>query len=619
MATVRVEYADFNDLSNIPPLGDSRYVKNYTRAEFFANIAFWAGEGGYILSVDHYEDGVRHCGNWWGTHTTVPGQGQTSYYEPAKVSFLENMKHVTDKPIGAQTTTTELRIDSAGRISYAQATKPYLELDYDPVPITVTTPAVSAFSKDRPFTLTWVHGGSPQYEYEIKYTHNGNETTVKVQSDAQSHTFATGTLPEGIITYQIRLSNGFIKSDWTPEKTFTTYSHKVTTLEPSGVAQNKDTPITATWESNDPQLQYEFKYARDGIYKPVITGTTLKKHVFPANTLDIGTVTMQVRTYNGHVWSEWKTATFITFGKPATPVITSPITFDTAYPIFEWEVAGQTGYNMQILDDETVIYDTGDMISNVRLHAIAKALDNNKTYTLRLSIKNQYGYNSDFATQTFSIAYEELQRPSFTLFADYVNGAHIIDITNIESELFKECEVHRREKGEDWIRIAKGLPRVTQFRDITTRSNLTYYYKVRAVSTADGIIDSDVKLSYTQLKYAQLLDMYTNEVTTLKSNFKRNITLEQDMSEKFYAGRRTPVANYGEKKYKVINISFAVKTFTEKELFENLYYSRPTLLYRDNRGEKLYCYISQKPKITPTKNYWTIEFALTEQSYAEGV
>ena len=624
MAKVRITAQDqvdtvgWYDFSEIPPLDDMRYVSSYTSATGYAKISWWTQLG----EVRRTSWGFR----WYKDGVFQKSQTKNDSASPLtawrNINLKTFMGEVTDRATDAGL--TRLDIDYyASELRFDEGF-PYIEIDYVPIPITVSSPSLNnvSLSKDKPIILSWVHGGSPQHEYEIKYIHNGIETIKKVQSNVQSHTFAIGELPEGKITYQIRLSNGFIKSEWTPEKSFTTYTFKVISLEPNSVAQNKDKTIKAEWAGNDPFTQYEFEYTQGGVIQPKITGTTTNNYVFPANFFGVETVTLRVRLHNGYVWSDWKTVTFFTYGKPATPTLTLQAEYDTATPTFTWGSVGQVSYRLQILKDEIVILDSGDVYSSSKSHKFDTFLSNNATYTARLSISNQYEYASDWTTKTFKVVFDELQTPYFDMFADDKLGRILFNIYNAEGQTdFGHCELYRREYGqEDWLRIATNLPLITTYTDYTCRSGVLYEYKARAIATNGGYTDSDIGLKRVKMRNTMLSDTANyDDYVVLIHNPKKARNFNKETHAMQYNGSRKPTFEFGDARFQTMKINFKVDEATLDKLFD-LHYSNNILMLRDSRGKKIFGYISSDIDVTDADFMkYDVSFNFTETNYDEGV
>lgn len=620
MAKVKIEAISgsgttwFYDLSNIPPLDDNRYVEQYNKT--IANVKIlWRYNMGPDTrwGIIHKIDGEEHC-------RKVTNGSETPAEAWRNIDISEMMIHVTDREPGDGLTQLDVYYYDSVKVDEGN---PYLEVDLITIPITVSNPSLSnvTLSRDKPIILTWEHSGSPQYEYEIKYIHNGIETIKKVQSNAQSHTFTIGELPEGKITYQIRLSNGFEWSNWTPERTFTTFANKVISFEPDGVAQNKDYEITATWSSSEPYTKFEFEYSY-GQGTNLITGTTESSYVFPDNFFGVETVGMRVRTYNGYMWSEWKTASFITYGKPETPALTIQNEYDTATPTFTWESTGQVSYRLQILKDEILVLDSADVYSSIKEHTFATALENNVVYTARLRIKNQYEYASDWDSKEFKIVFQELQKPRFDMFGDDNLGRVMFNIYNAEGQTdFAYCELYRREYGgTEWTKIATDLELNSMYTDYTCKSGILYEYKASAVSLTSGYTDSDIALKEVKLRNTMISDTtdYNNYVVLIH-NPKKSRAFAKEIYAMQYSGLTAPKFEFGDVEYVSMNISFTVDGKTLDRLLD-LYYSNNTLLLRDNRGKKIYGHISSEPNVEDAEFMkYTVNFPFTETNFNEGV
>lgn len=622
MAKVRID-AQYNvpdhstckyDLSKIPPLDDSRYVSSYKSTKAYMYIS-WIYDG---HDIDRYYGIIHKVGTTEHCRKTTQGP-----YEPRgawrEVDITEMMKHVTDREIDTGLTrldvyyfSSNIRVTDGG---------PYIEIDFEAIPITVSNPSISniSLSKDKPITLTWMHSGSPQHGYEIRYIDNGDEITKYVESNIQSHTFEVGELPKGKISYKIRLFNGFEWSNWTEEKTFTTYGNDITSIEPNKIAQNKDKPIVVMWSTADTQTQYRLKY-KQGLNINTITGTTAKTHAFPANFFGNGTVELTLEIFNGYVWTT-KTTEFMAYGAPPNPILTTLDVYDTATPIFTWTASEQVSYRVQVLKDGMIILDSTDIYSSSQKYKFASVLENNTIYTVRLRVKNQYEIESEWVTKTFAATFTELQKPNFDMFSNDKLGAIMFNIYNATGQAdFKHCEILRREYGKsEWNKIADNLGLISTYTDFTCKSGILYEYKVRAIGTSGGYADSDIGIKETTLQNTMISDTTDfNNYVVLTHNPKKTRTLIKESHAMQYSGLNSPKFEYGDINYVSISISFKVDEATLKKLF-GLYYSNNMLLLRDNRGKQIYGHIGDQISVEDTDFMkYNISFNFIETDY-EGV
>jgi hypothetical protein len=85
------------------------------------------------------------------------------------------------------------------------------------------------------------------------------------------------------------------------------------------------------------------------------------------------------------------------------------------------------------------------------------------------------------------------------------------------------------------------------------------------------------------------------------------------------AGCTAPRVEYSDEKYRTLDCSFFVPARDAKRLVD-LYYSAAMLLFRDNRGRKLFGCISSYPKIKDSAYGWAVvQFTFTELDHREAV
>ena len=162
------------------------------------------------------------------------------------------------------------------------------------------------------------------------------------------------------------------------------------------------------------QLAFDLQISADGV-----TYTSLASHVTQTDTYyeatlnTSGTLYWQVRAYNqDDVASSWSTAvTFINNIPPSAPTITSVTT--TGRPTVSWTSNDQIAYQVQVLNGDQIIEDSGAVYSSEKEYQTQEYLPDG-TYTIRVKIFNIYGKDSDWATALYTQS-AQLTAPEFTL------------------------------------------------------------------------------------------------------------------------------------------------------------------------------------------------------------
>jgi len=393
-------------------------------------------------------------------------------------------------------------------------------------------------------------------------------------------------------------------------------------LQPFGQEIDDET-VTATWAFNstgrgETQKNFELMYKCEGAEWTTITGGTESSYTFP--NLTAGTVLWKVRVQSTlNVWSDWSTeASFTYITAPAKPTITSGTSFDISHPTITWISSGQTAFRLQVTEGTEIYFDTQEITSTATSYALEKALENKKTYTLKLRIKNRFGLWSDWAEQTITTFFAEPNQPSFRLFVDYTRASVHILVTNpITSEIARN-EIYRKRYNEiEWTKI--GEVEVNgKFIDYTLTHNTQYEYKVRAMAEEGGYKDSNIQNTSVKVNNTQLANTqdYTQWVE-LKYNPSRTHTKTYTKTLVHYAGRTKPVVIRGQQQNWTMQLSFVITKEEVVNALLDLVDTQEILLLRDSRGRNKYVFITSEPQITEQINprIWEVSFEVTEVDY----
>ncbi|HHX61365.1 MAG TPA: hypothetical protein GX707_11745 [Epulopiscium sp.] len=595
------------DYSHLPPMNDKNIVEKYSISFYW----YQNKDLGRPESPSSYEP---YAYDWrdgkWVYVTYFPGYYAFGNKGWRSVTLTSKMTPTTNK-IGGAVSLNEL--DQA----LGTATTPYININYTLKSVNVTLDNVTNKKENEDVTLSWT-SDVIQTNYEVRYTNVGITKDLS-GTTAEGITIGKYTLKPGKLEYEVRVSNGYNWSEWV-KGSIDILEHPIhLTLEPNKIAQNKDKDIVVMWSSTDPQIQFKLLYS--GTVSGEIVGTTAKSHIIPFKTFGNGMVDLTLQSYNGYVWTE-KKASFMAYGAPPNPVLTISVTYTTARPRFTWTATDQVSYRLQILKDGVLVLDSSDAYSSIKNHMFSNVLENNTSYTARLRIRNQYEIESEWVSKAFTVAFTELQKPNFDMFANDRLGTIMFNIYNAIGQVdFSYCEILRREYGQTvWAKIASNLPLTATYTDYTCRSGVLYEYKVRAIGTSGGYSDSEIELKQVSLRNTMISDTtnFDNYVVLIHNPKKSRVFTKQTHAMQ-YSGSKTPNFEFGEVRYVNMNISFTVDEKTLDKILD-LYYNDNILLLRDNRGKKIYGQISGEPSAEDADFMkYTVSFNFTETNYIEGV
>ena len=401
-------------------------------------------------------------------------------------------------------------------------------------------------------------------------------------------------------------------------------------ISPKSETKRNSEAIRFEWqyqsEANDTQTKFDLQWSsNNGATWNTITQVTPNQYYdMPANTLPVGSILWRVKTYStdGLVSEYSDQAAFTAAGKPDTPVLTKPnATENTSRPLIAWTATGQVMYQAQVLQGSNVVWDSGEVASTSGEVQAGTNLSDNTSYTAKVRIKNQYDLWSDWASKAFTVDFELPNKPTFDIVKDLVRASIRLTVTNPTPDGtggFSYNEVYRRKVNGSWVKIASNIARNGTYEDCAMASSQPYEFMIRTIGTY-GYMDSDIKYADIRVRNSQLASISDKGVyVPLIYDPKRNISLNIDRALMKFAGREKPVSEFGESKDFGIAMSFVIKDIEDLDILMALVESGETLLYRDNRGRKIYCTIGGL-SIDEERKYWTVSFAIAEVSHQEGV
>lgn len=489
--------------------------------------------------------------------------------------------------------------------------------------------------------ITWTATGHNYYEvsaYDVNgvllYFVSGNTAAVSCMIPA-------GELGEGTVKIAVKVGKrltsfnsnnaciGLLSDAVEYIAEFTRLKPIITGLEPNGINQMKNQPITVYWTCEN-QSSYYLVVSQEGVEKATFSGTTQKSNSIPANTLENGMTSIQLTVTYVPTWAQssedyvtaMQTVSFGAYGPPPDPVLTMSSNYNTSRPVITWTASEQISFQAQILKDNVLVLDSGEVYSTTNSYQFDEALGNNSSYVVRLRVKNAYDLYSNWVNSTFHVSFAELQQPFFSLFGNDTTGSITIDLENAPGQPeFNYSEVYRRElPNGDWLRIATGLDQKDTYVDYTCVSGSFYEYKVRAVDANDGYSDSN-----TAYKSVTVRDSWLFNAADCSDNIRliynpgRKFSYVREAYEMVYSGLEAPKVEYGESKYLTGSFSFFLLDNADKEKLLHLYRDTDLLLYKDSRGKKIYGYISSDISENDLSYGIEVSFSFTELHHVEGV
>ncbi len=231
-------------------------------------------------------------------------------------------------------------------------------------------------------------------------------------------------------------------------------------------------------------------------------------------------------------------------------------------------------------------------------------------YTFDLSIINYYNLESKPTTGTIFV---QTQKPS-KIGATYEILNHGVKFKFIPQGVSKFYILR------DGIPIKK-LTTETEWIDYAVNGNATY--NIRAIDANDNFNDSEDIYVSVPLEYSVLSPVYDLSfmlpLKVLRDNpITQNGSVNYDVSNKMFAGREYPIAVFTQHKSHIIPLNYTFRTIDEFEIFKRIADMRTTLLYRSNKGDKVYGII-QSYEYNRDKNGIDVSFTVQRVDYNEQI
>lgn len=285
-----------------------------------------------------------------------------------------------------------------------------------------------------------------------QYTISSGTIRYKLSSESSyssiSFTGTTGTIPANTLasgqTYNIYLTGSASGggSATSATGTYTTVDASPTVTPISPVNEVTYGPVTFQWQysisTGTTQYAFDIQTSQNGS-----SWTTIANHVVSAQSsyqytlATAGTWYWRIRGYNqNNVAGAWSSAAqWINVAPPVTPTITNVTAVNR--PTVSWTSSGQTAYEVRFLQNNEVIYDSGQIYSSGNSYQADEYLADG-VYTVQVAVINSYGRVSEWATRSFSIA-SGLTAPAFTVTNE--GSGNIITITT--SDIFHDYYINR--------------------------------------------------------------------------------------------------------------------------------------------------------------------------------
>lgn len=533
---------------------------------------------------------------------------------------------------------------------YDETLRPKIEITYNQVPTTPTLAEPNGGENwNSLHTITWsgstdADGDSITYEIQLTTNNGSMWKTIKTGVTGTSTTYDFINEPETTIAkIRVRAFDGTSYSAWDESNNTFEIQHFHAPTAPTNLTPNGGQPVDRakiirfSWQhndvnTNDPQSKFDLQWRLQG-GATWNTVTQVTPNLFcDISGLPHGTIEWRVRTYDQvNLSSPFSDIAVIRAGnKPSAPTITY-YEESFANPTIQWSSADQVAFTLKVLLGESEVYSfAGD---TEKLHVVQYNLANETSYTVKLTITNADGLESDADSVTLNISYIPPIKPVLrtekgqtSIRLEVINPPYVVFLTQFQPIVedgndphVAYNDIYRRKQGEsNFIRIATNV--VGEYIDHAVASDQVYEYYARAVGVNGTFTDSDNQSNSVSFKHVQLHLVSNPDLSvTLMFNGSRKFATSFQSARSQFAGRKRTVTEFGEMVETDLDLSYLVKPNDIHQL-EELLFKRETMLYRDSRGRKLYVTAeSYSVSDNMQLGYYEVDLPLAETDYTEEV
>ncbi|HZK00608.1 MAG TPA: hypothetical protein VFC79_11395 [Tissierellaceae bacterium] len=471
---------------------------------------------------------------------------------------------------------------------------------------------------------------NPNTTVDIELSCDNGATWKVIQYGVTQTTYAHDFIDEQETSrgrLRVRASAEYGTGKWDMSAGVFTIAHGNPPFQPSeltptaGKPQDKTDVIRLSWMHNhiNTQSKFDLRYSTNQINWTTITRSTSNQyHYAPEDLFTEGTIYWQVKTYSDiGIPSVWSNVAVFTAGTPSgLPIITSPTLSPYVRPIIQWTQGDQAKYQVQVLNSlNQTVWDTGQVTSINKALTTGIDLLNNATYTVKVRTQTELGLWTGYATQELLVLYTEPPIPEIYL----IEGNYGIEV-NISNPdpTGLQPEVAYHDIYRDGERIATQISNV--YLDDTVASGVEYQYHVRAIATTG---------SMSQSEFHKLGITFENAlISTFKGDFIM-LEIKSDTTENnellggllHFAGRKLPVMQFEEYKKNRITATYTLYKKDDLQKIEDIVNEKATILYRDDRGRKVYGVIRglQTNDYIEANDWYEIAFTIEAVEYSEVV
>lgn len=331
------------------------------------------------------------------------------------------------------------------------------------------------------------------------------------------------------------------------------------------------------------------------------TDSVNSHHDFAGGFFTNGDYEWQVRTADAQgLWSDYSASAFYTIADPPNgPTITEPINggvIGSNSEVVRWSSSEQESYQIRRASPDllTIHYDSGEVLSGtIREHSLDFPT-NNQDESIQVRVKRQTLW-SEWSTVNVTVSYTPPAVPVLTVTPENDRGRNLVEVTNPTPGTGEPSVIHnilqRRLAGAvDWLDIGV-LGANGSYYDHHIGSDIMYEYRVVAqgsnsTSSSSAVVTATLRLTRSWLfsvdDPAGTLKQFRFNNEGGSEGWNADVTLSQ------YAGRKHPVAEFGEHETESASVTIDLDGRDEIDYVREVARSKSVFCYRDASGRKVY-------------------------------
>lgn len=489
---------------------------------------------------------------------------------------------------------------------------------------------------DGEFTITWSKSDA-NTNVDIELSQNNGMTWKRIASNITGTSYEydfTNETASSTCLIRIRATKDGFVSGWDTSNGVFTINHNAAPLMPTNLQPSNGKLINVyeinrlSWQHNDTGYQSNFILewsANLENWNTITQVTTNQYRDIASNTFPEGIIYWRVKTYDDQDYeSPWSDIAVFTASIPAgEPEITSSSFITKARPTFTWSQPDQVGYYIQLGSLDELLWETGEVISKNKSATCGVDLVSGEEYIWAISTLDSLGVWSVYAVQELTVNYNPPAKPTITVESN--DGSVTINITNPEAEglepIVVRCDIYRdnAKTGEVILSDSMSYYNLTgTYTDYAPISGVNHVYHVVAVGYNEGATKSDYADGSITLRHSRLARL-NGDFVDLIADPKRVEDVIYYSSQNHFAGRTKPITQFEEFEDTNLSLSFVLYEEGHLDKFKAIVKAKETILYRDNRGRKIYGTISSFSVSDDIRdfNWFNVSFVMNEVDYSE--